>query len=204
MAQPVTQQRICYLEQLGEDYLIEMIAEGLYLSDVVERIDPGEKVGITKSFLSQWFQGKQKRNITWTFEKTGLEVGTETRPPETAEQAAERGRKYALARESWAENVVEKAGRKLMEEDNDKLANLRKAQTEFAFRIASIFDKRYAAQAANQVNVQVNVQTGEEHLNALRRRSVRAKLAPVEVAVIAPTSTEVLSLPAISEEDDGA
>lgn len=190
MARPVMQQRICFLEQVGHDYICELIGEGMYLSDVIERIDPGEKVGITKSFLSQYMQGKLKRNIPWKFEKVGLDAGEELRPAETNEQAIERGKAYAIARESWSESIVEMAGKRMMEEDNDKMANLRKAQTEYAFRIAGIFDKRYAEQNKNQVNVQVNVLTGEEHLNALRRRQVKAEIAPIHTQALEAGSTE--------------
>jgi hypothetical protein len=83
--------------------------------------------------------------------------------------------------------VVEGASKKLMDENDGRLAILRKSQAEFALRIAAIFDKRYAEQK-NQTNVavQVNVESGEYHLDALRRRKVTATLAP---------STPALSLP---------
>jgi hypothetical protein len=190
---PVQQQRVCYLETAGEDYVLDMVRDGMYLSQIGEKLDPENRIGISKSVLSLWLSGKYKRNISWTFDLTddeGNVIGTEVRPAETPAQVAERGRKYAEAKVQWADSIVENAGRKLMDENDGKLALLRKAQGEFAFRIAGIFDKRYADQKANNIiAVQVNL-TGEDHLNALRRRQVKVSQVGDPLSVISlPAST---------------
>lgn len=180
MSQKITQQRVCYLETYGEENILELISTGLFLSDLVERIDPDGKVGISTSILSRWLSGKLKRNIRCSFDLPGIEGITEEREPETAEQAAERGKRYKEARTNWSEAIVEKQAKRLFEEDGDKMANLRKAQAEFALKIAAVHDKRYAEQKGANVAVQVNVGSGEYHLNALRKRVVQSRISEPE------------------------
>lgn len=170
----IMQQRVCFLETVGQEYLMELVSEGMYLAEIIPRIDPGNKIGVTQSFLSRWLSGKVKREIPFSFDLPGIEGKTENRLPETLEQASARGKLYEEARQGWAESVVEKAGRTLMEEKEEKMASLRKAQSEFALRIASVYDKKYATQGNTHLALQVNIQNGENHLNALRRREVKA------------------------------
>lgn len=188
MGQPITQERVCFLETAGEDLILEMVAEGNYLSDIAEKLDPGNTVGIEKTIISKWLSGKLKRNVPLK-----LADGT-VLPPETEEQAKARAHRHKEARELWAESVVEGASKKLMDENDGRLAILRKSQAEFALRIAAIFDKRFAEQK-NQTNVavQVNVESGEYHLDALRRRKMTATLAhPTPATPSLPCDTPLL------------
>jgi hypothetical protein len=134
-------------------------------------------VGISKSVLSRWLSGKLKRNVA---------------PAETEEEAKARGLKYQEAKKHWAESIVEGQAKKLFDETNPMMANLRKAQSDFALRIAAIWDKRFQPPSSGaNVAVQVNVNNGEHHLNALRRRQITA---PHVVARIS-TAQELLDDP---------
>lgn len=169
MAQEITQTRVQFLETVGEDKVLEMVAEGQYLDDIARFLDPDARVGISKSVLSRWLSGKLKRNVA---------------PAETEEEAKARGAKYTEAKKHWAEAIVEGQAKKLFDEENPMMANLRKAQSDFALRIAAIWDKRFQPPSSGaNVAVQVNVNNGEHHLNALRRR---------QVVVVKPTPVETL------------
>ncbi len=168
----IIQQRICFLEAVGEEYLMELIAEGMYLDEVVRRVDPEGKIGISRNLLTRWLSGKTRREVEWSFDIPGIEGKTEARPPETVDDSRARGLRYDEARQAWSIATLENAGRKLLEETDEKNAGLRKAQTDYALRIAAVYDKRYSTQSGTQVAVQVNLQSGEDHMNALRRREV--------------------------------
>lgn len=168
----IIQQRICFLEAIGEEYLMELVAEGAYLDDIVRRIDPMGKVGVTKNLLTRWLSGKVRREVEWEFDVPGIGGATERRAPETIDESRERGLRYDEARQAWALATVENAGKRLMEETDEKQATLRKVQAEFALRLAGVWDKRFAQQSGTQVAVQVNMQSGEDHMNALRRREM--------------------------------
>jgi hypothetical protein len=170
----IIQQRICFLEAVGEEYLMDLVAEGMYLDEIVRRIDPDGKIGITRNLLTRWLAGKVRREEPFSFDVPGIEGKTEDRPPETIDDARARGLRYDEARQAFSVVALENAGRKLMDESDEKMAALRKAQTDYALRIAAVYDKRYSTQSGTQVAVQVNMQSGEDHMNALRRREVRS------------------------------
>lgn len=191
MPRPVQQARVAFLETVGEDVILGWIADGLYLSDIVERLDPAGKIGLSKAHLSLWLNGKWKRNTPMPDpENPGKML-----PPETKEDAARRAAKHKSVRETWAEIQVDHSTRVLMNEESGALANLRRAQAEFALKIAGIFNARYKAEAKNQLNVAVQVNAGELHLDALR-------LKKLEGGQLLPVSQEVKALPSGEREID--
>jgi hypothetical protein len=178
MMQPLTQARVCYLEQFGEDEILDLVASGMFLDEIVARIDPRNTAGLTRPLVSKWLSGKLKRNVS-------LSDGT---APETPEQAKKRGEKYAAAKKLWADSIVETQAKKLFDESNDKMANLRKAQSEFALKLAGIHNHKYIPPPSSVIGVQVNVAAGEKHLNALRRRIVKDRNTPALPAGLRPAT----------------
>lgn len=176
--QPLTQARVCYLEQFGEDAVLDLVASGLFLDEIIERIDPRNTVGLTRPLLSKWLSGSLKRNVA-------LSDGT---PAETKERAQERAKKYAAAKKLWSDSIVEKQAKNLFDEKDGKMANLRKAQSEFALKLAGIHNHAYIPPPSSVVGVQVNVSSGERHLNALRRRLVRDRETPALPATLRPAT----------------
>ena len=183
--QPITQARVSKLEVFGLDTILDMVREGAFLSEIAERLSAVVNDDISKSLLSRWLSGNLRRNVP---------LGDQ--PAETKQQATARGLAYASARKDWADSYVEREAQKLRDEEDDKRANLRRAQAEFALKLAGIFDRKYQ-QATSSTKVEVNVGIGDAHLTALMRRRVAP--LPVEQEVLEITVGEALPPPALTD-----
>jgi hypothetical protein len=147
--QPITQEKARFLKQ-HEDEIMDMVSAGSFLDDIAETIDPTREHRIERTILSRFLTGKLR-----------VKGGEGA---ETEEEARARGRRYQLVRMEWGESIVEQQAKKLFDEINDKMANLRKNQAEFAMKLAGIHNEKYREQKAQ--GPQINI--GELHLQALR------------------------------------
>lgn len=170
--QPITQEKARFLKQ-HEDEIMDMVSAGHFLDDIAETIDPTREHRIERTILSRFLSGKVRV-------KSGEHE-------ETEEEARARGRRYQLVRMEWGDSIVEQQAKKLFDEVNDKMANLRKNQAEFAVRLAGIHNEKYREQKAQ--GPQINI--GELHLQALQMVQ-RPALEPGqdEIVVEHPTFVE--------------
>ena len=168
-----TQRKITDLESC-EEQILRAIADGKFSEEVIAEIDPLGRLDITPALLKLWLTGQIRRTVPASFEVPGIEGRTEDREPETEAQAQARAERYARAMTLFASSLVERAGKGLLTEKSSKRAGLRKAQADFALKLAGVHNPKYADKP--QVAVQVNVDSGQAHLDALRRRQVKASL----------------------------
>jgi hypothetical protein len=177
-SQPITQAKIRYLKYtVGEERLLDLVGQGKLLDEIAEEVDPAGLEGINSNIITRFLSGL-------TLDKTGPE-------PDTEVEAKQRRVRYKEARRLWAEALVEQAGGKLMREGNDRMANLRRAQADWALKVAGVHNEDYKPPSA-QVNIGVQVGVGQLHLDALRLR--RVEIADAEV--LAVEEPEQAALPA--------
>jgi hypothetical protein len=133
---------------LGLDTILERVADGWTLDRIAK--DPVLQPG-SRALLNRWLLGIDKS------------------PDETAEQAKARRSLYEDARRLSAMAIAEDGLDALDNETDPKMAQLANYRAAFRLRLAEAFDRdRFASKPTA---MQLNVNFGTLHLDALRRRA---------------------------------
>lgn len=176
---PITAAHIKRANAYGLDRILDRVIDGETLRVIAS--DP--LLNVSRPFLSQWLCGK---------------VHDQRGPldQQKARSATRRGL-YEDARRMSAMSVVEDGRDSLDNETDPKMAQIANYRAAFRLKMAEVFDReRFGA-----AKVQVEVNIGNMHLDALRRRTIEAKMVGV---LIESSTPDVEFLPAEAEgEEDG-
>jgi hypothetical protein len=157
--QPITRAAVARLEAYGLQRILDRIIDG----DLLREIAADKRVNVSRPMLSRWLNG---------------DVGDEKHPPEERDRLrAERRALYRKARALSSETLAEDGLAALDRETDPRAAQLVRGRAEFRLKLASVYDRaRFGEDKGTRVNVTVQT-LGEQHLEALRRRRVEAKVA---------------------------
>jgi hypothetical protein len=199
--QPITRSAVAALEAYTLDRVLDLVIDGLTLEQVVAQVrrDKGavdaaraelgnERITVIKlsrPILARWLNGALESI-----------VGEQGKA-----RAVERRRLYHEARALSAQSIVEDGMAQLDRTTDNKAAHLAKAKADFKLRLAESYDRKVFGSQVKQA-VEVNVNLGAQHLDALRRRTVTARVEVAQVEddepdfEVAPNPHELKQLPA--------
>lgn len=167
--QPITAAAIARMEAYGLDRILDRIINGELMGKIAD--DP--HIAVSRPMLSRWLNGR--------VERVKGEPGKQ--------RAAEREKLYREARALSAQSIVEDGLDVLDNETDPKASHLAKNRADFRLRLAENYDRTNFA--AKQSGVNINLNIGDLHLDALRRRAVARPAEPV--ALLAAPDVEVVA-----------